>query len=177
MNCGNYFSIKAVLYFNCFLFFDFVSPFSYNSLSTYSKKYLHHSTKLSVEFLHNNKNNYYQEENGRVQPNMFTFSMRALIWVNQKIVSELSQPKFLSFVHWNSPRHNSLFEICRGLFLYLVCKLTYSFSAIIFVVLPKIQISIFTSQNIWWILWESSCSPLGKRVQGIKIISYIHQKS
>ena len=47
--------------------------------------------------------------------NMSTFSTRTLIWANQKTLSQLSQPIFLSFSCRNSPWHNSVFELCRGI--------------------------------------------------------------
>ena len=59
-----------------------------------------------------------------------------LIWVNYKVVSQLSQPIFLSFSYLNSTRHNLVIELCLALkyiinfFLQLFSKPTYSFVAI-----------------------------------------------
>ena len=55
------------------------------------------------------------------------FSLRTIFWVNHKFVSQLSQPNFLSFLHWNNPRQSSGFEFrC----VFKLVKLTYSFAAI-----------------------------------------------
>ena len=47
------------------------------------------------------------------QINMSTFSLRDLMLVHSNFVGRFSQ-KFLLFSHWNSLRHNSVFELFRG---------------------------------------------------------------
>ena len=54
-----------------------------------------------------------------VQPKTSPFSTCHLIWVNYKVLSELSQPISLSNSHLNSARHNLVIEFCREKFIYL----------------------------------------------------------
>ena len=46
------------------------------------------------------------------QPKTSHFSTRHLIWVNNEVLSQLSQPMSLLFYYLNSVRHNSVIELC-----------------------------------------------------------------
>ena len=50
----------------------------------------------------------------RVTNQYVHFSMRDLIWVHQKVVSQFYQPIFQQLSYWNSRWHHSLFEVCCG---------------------------------------------------------------
>ena len=52
------------------------------------------------------------------QPIFFTFSTLALILMHSKVLSRLSQPTLLHFIHWNILWHNSVFELCCGLIIF-----------------------------------------------------------
>ena len=70
----------------------------------------------------------------RLQPKTSHFYTRHLLRVNCKIVSQLSQPMFLSFSYLNIARHNLVIELCRALIflnfcIWLYSKLAYSFVA------------------------------------------------
>ena len=69
-----------------------------------------------------------------VHPKTPPFSTSHLIWVNYKVVSQLSQPVFVSFLYLNSGRHNLVIELCRALNIYIFSRLfnksTCSFVAI-----------------------------------------------
>ena len=72
---------------------------------------------------------------GFFQPHMSIFFTRALIWVQPKIVVQLSQSIFAQFSHWNILWHNSVFVLFYGSINYekilrLLIKLTYSFISI-----------------------------------------------
>ena len=47
-----------------------------------------------------------------VQTKTPPFSTRHLIWVNYKVLSQLSQPISLLFSYLNSARHNIVIELC-----------------------------------------------------------------
>ena len=55
-----------------------------------------------------------QDVFGRFHINMYTFSICAIIWVNHKVLSKLSQTHFVTFSHWNSLKQNSVFEFFCG---------------------------------------------------------------
>ena len=61
-----------------------------------------------------------------VQPKMSQFSKRHLFWVNYKVVSQLSQPIFLSFSYLNSPRHNLVIELCCSLKIFYFFMVIHS---------------------------------------------------
>ena len=63
-------------------------------------------------------NNIYQSSIDRFQPETSPFSTRYLIWVNYNVVSQLSQPTFVSFSYLNSVRHNLVIELCRTLKIF-----------------------------------------------------------
>ena len=50
-----------------------------------------------------------------VHPKTSPFNTHHLIWVTYKVVSQLSQPIFLSFLYLNSAKHNLVIELCCAL--------------------------------------------------------------
>ena len=56
-----------------------------------------------------------QISHDEVEPDIYPFYTRHLIWVNYKVVSKLYQPIFISFSYLNSALYNSVFELCREL--------------------------------------------------------------
>ena len=70
-----------------------------------------------------------------VQPKTSPFSTGDIIWVTYYVVSQLSQPIFLSFSYLNIALPNLVIDLCRALkmiqfFSRLFTKLIYSFVAI-----------------------------------------------
>ena len=61
---------------------------------------------------------YYNLKTDVVQLKTPPFSTRHLILVNYKVLSQLSQPIFLSFSYLNSARHNLVIELCREEFFF-----------------------------------------------------------
>ena len=53
-----------------------------------------------------------------VHPKTSPFSTRHPIWVNYKVVSQLSQPILLLCSCLNSARHNLVIELCRALKIF-----------------------------------------------------------
>ena len=60
-----------------------------------------------------------------VQPKTPPFSTRHLIWVNDKVVSQLFQPIYLSFLYLNSVGHNLVIELCCALKTFLIFVYIY----------------------------------------------------
>ena len=112
-----------------------------------------------------------------VQTKMSTFSMHDLIWVHRKVLSQFYQPNFKKS-HWNSQRHYSVFVWCRGPIKFKILRSfrisTFGLLLLIFGILPKIQISIFTSQKNSQIFEKYFDRGLSKSGQN-KNISDIHQ--
>ena len=55
-----------------------------------------------------------------VHPKKPFFSTRHLIWVDYKVLSQISQPIFLSLSYLNSARHFSVIELCREPFIFIL---------------------------------------------------------
>ena len=54
----------------------------------------------------------------RVHPKTFPFSTRHLVFENYEVVSQLSQPMFLSFSYLNSVQHNIVIGFCHALKIF-----------------------------------------------------------
>ena len=97
----------------------------------------------------------------RVQTKTSPFSARHIIWVNSKVVSQLSQLIFRSCLYLNTTRHNLFIELFHALKYFNFClrlfnKLAYSFVAI--------ELLDFSKNEKFQFYWSRDLSVFGLKI-------------